>query len=81
VFSSRSYLLKRKSRLEPATTGGFFSSRLAPFCNNPLNRVRVYGVVTVEETAEFLKLSPRTVEREWTMAKVWLYRALSEEDS
>jgi RNA polymerase sigma-70 factor, ECF subfamily len=31
--------------------------------------------LTVEETAEFLKLSQRTVEREWTMAKAWLYRS------
>lgn len=43
--------------------------------------LRYFGGLTVEETAEFLKLSPRTVEREWTMAKAWLYRALSEEES
>jgi len=39
--------------------------------------LRYFGGLTVEETAEFLKLSPRTVEREWTMAKAWLYRALT----
>src|SRR5438874_1202575 len=39
--------------------------------------LRYFGGLTVEETAEFLKLSHRTVEREWTMAKAWLYRALS----
>jgi hypothetical protein len=43
-FPSWSYLLKRKSPAGTATTDGFFSSRLAPFCNNPLNRVRVYAV-------------------------------------
>ena len=43
--------------------------------------LRYFGGLTVEETAEFLKLSPRTVEREWTVAKAWLYRALSEEES
>src|SRR5215831_6757576 len=43
--------------------------------------LRYFGGLTVEETAEFLKLSPRTVEREWTMAKAWLYRALCEEES
>ena len=31
---------------------------------------------TTEETAAFLKMSHRSVEREWTMAKAWLYRAL-----
>jgi RNA polymerase sigma factor (TIGR02999 family) len=40
--------------------------------------LRYFGGLTVAETAEFLKLSPRTVEREWTMAKAWLYRALTE---
>jgi RNA polymerase sigma-70 factor, ECF subfamily len=43
--------------------------------------LRYFGGLTVEETAEFLKLSQRTVEREWTMAKAWLYRALSEKES
>jgi RNA polymerase sigma-70 factor (ECF subfamily) len=38
--------------------------------------LRYFGGLTVEETAEFLKLSQRTVEREWNMAKAWLYRAL-----
>jgi RNA polymerase sigma factor (TIGR02999 family) len=43
--------------------------------------LRYFGGLTVEETAEFLKLSRRTVEREWNMAKAWLYRALSGEET
>jgi RNA polymerase sigma factor (TIGR02999 family) len=43
--------------------------------------LRYFGGLTVEETAEFLTLSPRTVEREWTMAKAWLYRALAGEEA
>jgi RNA polymerase sigma factor (TIGR02999 family) len=43
--------------------------------------LRYFGGLTVEETAEFLKLSQRTVEREWTMAKAWLYRELSEKET
>jgi RNA polymerase sigma factor (TIGR02999 family) len=39
--------------------------------------LRYFGGLNVEEAAEFLKLSRRTVEREWNMAKAWLYRALS----
>jgi RNA polymerase sigma-70 factor, ECF subfamily len=39
--------------------------------------LRYFGGLTVEETAAFLKLSDRTVEREWKMAKAWLYRELS----
>jgi RNA polymerase sigma-70 factor, ECF subfamily len=42
--------------------------------------LRYFGGLTVEEAAEFLKLSQRTVEREWNMAKAWLYRALSGEE-
>jgi RNA polymerase sigma factor (TIGR02999 family) len=43
--------------------------------------LRYFGGLTVEETAEFLNLSLRTVEREWTMAKAWLYRALTEAET
>lgn len=43
--------------------------------------LRYFGGLTVEETAQFLKLSQRTVEREWTMAKAWLYRALRGEET
>src|SRR6266849_3184382 len=46
-----------------------------------IGELRYFGGLTVEETAEFLKLSQRTVEREWNMAKAWLYRALSEEET
>jgi RNA polymerase sigma-70 factor (ECF subfamily) len=42
--------------------------------------LRYFGGLTVKEAAEFLKLSQRTVEREWNMAKAWLYRALREEE-
>ncbi len=43
--------------------------------------LRYFGGLTMEETARFLKVSLRTVEREWNMAKAWLYRALSGEES
>lgn len=39
--------------------------------------LRYFGGLTAQETARFLELSLRTVEREWTMARAWLYRALS----
>jgi len=39
--------------------------------------LRYLGGLTIEEAASFLKMSHRSVEREWTMAKAWLYRALS----
>jgi RNA polymerase sigma-70 factor, ECF subfamily len=42
--------------------------------------LRYFGGLNVEEVAAFLKLSNRTVKREWRIAKAWLYRALSGEE-
>ena len=38
---------------------------------------RFFGGLTVEETAEVLGLSSRTVKRDWRMARAWLFRELS----
>ena len=38
--------------------------------------LRVFGGLTVEETAEALGISPRTVKREWSMAKAWLHKQI-----
>ena len=34
--------------------------------------LRVFGGLTVEETAEALDVSPRTVKREWNLGRAWL---------
>jgi RNA polymerase sigma factor (TIGR02999 family) len=39
--------------------------------------LRYFGGLTIEETAEVLKSSPATVKREWTMARAWLYQAMT----
>jgi RNA polymerase sigma factor (TIGR02999 family) len=39
--------------------------------------LRFFGGLSVEETAEVLKISSRTVMREWSLAQAWLYRELS----
>lgn len=39
--------------------------------------LRFFAGLTIEETAESLRISPATVKREWTMAKAWLRRALT----
>jgi ECF sigma factor len=41
--------------------------------------LRFFGGLTVQETADVLKVSPETVMREWKTAKVWLLRELSRE--
>jgi RNA polymerase sigma-70 factor, ECF subfamily len=39
--------------------------------------MRYFGGLTIAETAEFLKVSPDTVSRDWNMSKAWLYRRLN----
>jgi RNA polymerase sigma factor (TIGR02999 family) len=39
--------------------------------------LRFFGGLSVEETAQVLKVSPVTVRRDWSSAKVWLYRELT----
>lgn len=39
--------------------------------------LRYFGGLSVEETAEVLKISPETVTRDWSFAKIWLLRELS----
>ena len=41
--------------------------------------LRFYGGLTVEEVAEVLGVSKRTVESDWTMVRAWLRRELSSE--
>lgn len=38
--------------------------------------MRFFGGLSVEETAEVLKVSPVTVMRDWSTARAWLYREL-----
>ena len=35
--------------------------------------LRYFGGLTIEETAEVLRISPATVKREWSTARLWLY--------
>jgi len=39
--------------------------------------LRFFGGLTIEETAEVMKVSHATIEREWNMARAWLHRELS----
>ena len=39
---------------------------------------RFFGGLTVEETAEVMKISKDTVKREWRLAKAWLLREMKE---
>lgn len=39
--------------------------------------LRFFGGLTEEETAEVLKIPLRTLQREWSMARAWLFKELS----
>ncbi len=42
-----------------------------------LVELRVFGGLTIDETAEALQISPATVSREWKHAEAWLHREMS----
>jgi RNA polymerase sigma-70 factor (ECF subfamily) len=54
--------LKRLAEIDPR------KSQLVEF--------RFFGGLTVEETAEVMKLAPITIKREWRSAKAWLMREI-----
>ncbi len=39
--------------------------------------LRIFGGLTIDESAEVLGLSPQSVRRDWKLAKAWLLRELS----
>ena len=41
-------------------------------------KLRYFAGLTIEETADALSLSPRSVNRHWTAARAWLKRAMAE---
>ncbi|SPE41086.1 RNA polymerase, sigma-24 subunit, ECF subfamily (fragment) [Candidatus Sulfopaludibacter sp. SbA3] len=56
--------LKRLERIDPR------QSRIV--------ELRYFGGLTEEETAEVMNISPRTVKREWAVARAWLYAELTQ---
>jgi len=38
--------------------------------------LRFFGSLSLREVAAFLKVSPRTVDGDWSMARAWLHREL-----
>jgi RNA polymerase sigma-70 factor, ECF subfamily len=43
--------------------------------------LRYFGGLTIEETAEFLEVSPKTVKRDWETARAWLRAELRGRDA
>jgi RNA polymerase sigma factor (TIGR02999 family) len=42
--------------------------------------LRFFGGLSVEEIGEFLEISPKTVKRDWSVAKAWLHGELRQTD-
>lgn len=42
--------------------------------------LRFFGGLTIREIAEMTGKSPRTIDREWSLARAWLYRRLSKRE-
>lgn len=57
-------------------------SRLAAFDpqQGRVVELRFFGGLTIEETAEVLGISPKTVQRDWLMARAWLHREVTKGD-
>jgi RNA polymerase sigma factor (TIGR02999 family) len=39
--------------------------------------LRFFGGLSIDETAEVIKISPSTTKREWATARIWLHHAMS----
>ncbi|MFG0317023.1 MAG: ECF-type sigma factor [Planctomycetota bacterium JB042] len=42
--------------------------------------LRTFAGLSIDETADALGVSPRTVKREWTLARAWLFREMTDRD-
>ena len=51
-------------------------SRLDPR-QSQIVELRFFGGLSIAQTADILAISPATVKREWTTARVWLHREMS----
>ena len=69
----RSAQLKRYATVDEALTA---FSQVAPR-QAKVVELRYFGGLTEEEIVAALKISPRTVRRDWDLAKAWLLRELS----
>src|SRR6516162_5858639 len=77
----------RAALLQPSKRGAILHHHLsktgppfAPHVNDPrqskIVELRFFGGLSVEETSEFLGISAKTVKRDWSVAKAWLYGEL-----
>ena len=65
----------RNGRWSPSTRPST-RSRRSIARKSQVVELRYFGGLSVEETAEVLKVSEQTVTRDWRMAKLWLAREL-----
>lgn len=76
TFDEKKFKVEENSvdllRLDEALTKlGLEDSRLSQIVE-----MRYFGGLSIEETAQVLKISPATVKRDWQVAKIWLMKEL-----
>jgi hypothetical protein len=62
---------------EPDHLGPHVGEDLVPVGQARIVELRFFGGLDVQEVADVLGLSKRTVEAEWTIVRAWLRRELS----
>jgi len=74
----RQVLINYAERMASAKRGNTLLERLEAenvrYCR--LFECRVFGGMTIAETAEALEVSPATVKRDWALVSAWVYREL-----
>jgi RNA polymerase sigma factor (TIGR02999 family) len=83
VVSAADFQLRDPQTIDPASLLSLDAAleRLAALDprQSQIVEMRFFAGMTVEETAHALNLSPRTVKREWQMARAWLFGELTTE--
>jgi DNA-directed RNA polymerase specialized sigma24 family protein len=51
-----------------------------PTPSGQIIELRYFGGLSIEDTSEFLGISPATVKRSWASARAWLSREMSEKE-
>jgi RNA polymerase sigma-70 factor, ECF subfamily len=79
IISLESVAVVSEERAEELVRLDEALKRLAEFEERKANVVelRYFGGLSIEETAEVLKVSTQTVVRDWHFSKTWLLRELS----
>ena len=81
VYAELRRLPERRMRRERAGHPPQYTALVNEAYVRLVDLLRYFGGLNVEEIAEVLRISPRTVMREWNLARAWLHRELNRRES